>query len=142
VLAHELGHTLGLADLDPATHAHNIMAATLAPGVRKEIQIATPNSFRSATTSDRSTLSSLGGGAAADTHAWYKALSVFDTGRTSTFDPRRQFRNAREHASDAAFAGLEDRPAVSLREIGDAETPDDARTSADTEDGLDFWTLF
>ena len=31
---HELGHTLGHTDLDPASHADDLMSATLAPGVR------------------------------------------------------------------------------------------------------------
>ncbi|MFO0969076.1 MAG: hypothetical protein U0793_26275 [Gemmataceae bacterium] len=35
VLAHELGHLLGLEDLDPSEHAVDLMAATLAPGVRR-----------------------------------------------------------------------------------------------------------
>jgi hypothetical protein len=35
VLAHELGHLLGREDLDPVTHAHDLMAATLATGVRR-----------------------------------------------------------------------------------------------------------
>lgn len=36
VVAHELGHVLGLDDLDLSEGAHNLMAETLAPGVRKE----------------------------------------------------------------------------------------------------------
>jgi hypothetical protein len=35
VLAHELGHLLGHEDLDPVTHAHDLMAATLGPGARR-----------------------------------------------------------------------------------------------------------
>jgi hypothetical protein len=35
VLAHELGHLLGHDDLDPVTHAHDLMAATLGTGVRR-----------------------------------------------------------------------------------------------------------
>lgn len=32
---HELGHVLGWADLDPLAHGDNLMAATLAPGLRR-----------------------------------------------------------------------------------------------------------
>jgi hypothetical protein len=35
VVMHELGHVLGLSDKDASTHAHDLMAATLAPGVRR-----------------------------------------------------------------------------------------------------------
>jgi hypothetical protein len=35
VLSHELGHLLGLEDLDPHTHDHDLMAATLATGIRR-----------------------------------------------------------------------------------------------------------
>jgi hypothetical protein len=35
VLAHELGHLLGLEDVDPVTKAHDLMAATLPAGVRR-----------------------------------------------------------------------------------------------------------
>ena len=35
VLTHELGHVLGRGDEDPVTHAHDVMAATLAAGVRR-----------------------------------------------------------------------------------------------------------
>jgi hypothetical protein len=35
VLRHELGHALGLEDLDPAAHPGDVMAATLAPGSRR-----------------------------------------------------------------------------------------------------------
>jgi hypothetical protein len=35
VLAHELGHLLGQEDLDPVTHAHDLMAATFGTGVRR-----------------------------------------------------------------------------------------------------------
>ena len=34
VVMHELGHELGLPDLDPATHPGDVMAEGLAPGVR------------------------------------------------------------------------------------------------------------
>ena len=36
VVEHELGHELGLSDVDPATHPNDLMAATLAPGVRRQ----------------------------------------------------------------------------------------------------------
>ncbi|MEO8165625.1 MAG: GEVED domain-containing protein, partial [Betaproteobacteria bacterium] len=36
---HELGHTLGHADLDPASHADELMSATLAAGVRQASHI-------------------------------------------------------------------------------------------------------
>ena len=32
---HEMGHLLGFADLDPEEEPHDLMAATLAPGVRR-----------------------------------------------------------------------------------------------------------
>jgi hypothetical protein len=35
VLSHELGHLLGLEDLDPHAHDHDLMAATLATGIRR-----------------------------------------------------------------------------------------------------------
>jgi hypothetical protein len=35
VLAHELAHLLGHEDLDPVTHAHDLMAATLGTGIRR-----------------------------------------------------------------------------------------------------------
>jgi hypothetical protein len=35
VLAHEMGHLLGLEDLDPVARAHDLMAATLGTGVRR-----------------------------------------------------------------------------------------------------------
>jgi hypothetical protein len=35
VIAHELGHVLGLADLDPVTHPDALMAGELPPGIRK-----------------------------------------------------------------------------------------------------------
>jgi hypothetical protein len=35
VVMHELGHVLGLEDLDPDAHADDLMAATLAPGTRR-----------------------------------------------------------------------------------------------------------
>jgi hypothetical protein len=34
-LAHELGHLLGLDDLDPVDRAHDLMSARLSPGVRR-----------------------------------------------------------------------------------------------------------
>ena len=40
VVAHELGHVLGLEDLDPVTNAEELMAATLSAGVRKEPGVA------------------------------------------------------------------------------------------------------
>ena len=35
VLAHELGHVLGLDDLDMVHHEADLMAESLAPGVRR-----------------------------------------------------------------------------------------------------------
>ncbi|MCA9072157.1 MAG: hypothetical protein KDA84_24685, partial [Planctomycetaceae bacterium] len=35
VILHELGHHLGLEDLDPATHPHELMAGYLTPGERR-----------------------------------------------------------------------------------------------------------
>jgi hypothetical protein len=35
VLAHELGHLLGLEDLDAHEHEDDLMAALLAPGIRR-----------------------------------------------------------------------------------------------------------
>src|SRR5207237_798583 len=35
VVTHELGHVLGLDDIDPAAAAHDLMTQTLAPGVRR-----------------------------------------------------------------------------------------------------------
>ena len=35
VLLHEMGHTLGLGDLDPSTYPSNLMAGTLPPGTRR-----------------------------------------------------------------------------------------------------------
>jgi hypothetical protein len=35
VVMHELGHVLGLADLDGEEHAHDLMSTTLQPGVRR-----------------------------------------------------------------------------------------------------------
>jgi hypothetical protein len=35
VVMHELGHEVGLLDLDPATHPGDLMAQTLPPGVRR-----------------------------------------------------------------------------------------------------------
>jgi hypothetical protein len=35
VVLHELGHTLGLADLDPQLRPHELMTAVLSPGVRR-----------------------------------------------------------------------------------------------------------
>jgi hypothetical protein len=37
VVRHEIGHTLGLDDLDPRVHAQELMSATLAPGVRASV---------------------------------------------------------------------------------------------------------
>jgi hypothetical protein len=37
VLEHELGHELGLPDLDPAAHPADLMAATLATGARRTV---------------------------------------------------------------------------------------------------------
>ena len=34
-MMHEMGHVLGRDDLDPAGHAGDLMAATLAAGVRR-----------------------------------------------------------------------------------------------------------
>jgi hypothetical protein len=39
VVMHELGHVLGLADLDTQEQPHHLMAATLSPGVRRSIPI-------------------------------------------------------------------------------------------------------
>jgi hypothetical protein len=36
VVEHELGHELGLRDVDPLSHPSDLMAATLAPGVRRQ----------------------------------------------------------------------------------------------------------
>ncbi len=36
VVEHELGHELGLPDVDPLSHPSDLMAATLAPGVRRQ----------------------------------------------------------------------------------------------------------
>jgi hypothetical protein len=36
VVEHELGHELGLADVDPLGHPSDLMAATLAPGIRRQ----------------------------------------------------------------------------------------------------------
>ena len=36
VVEHELGHELGLSDVDPQSHPSDLMAATLAPGVRRQ----------------------------------------------------------------------------------------------------------
>ncbi len=41
VVEHELGHELGLTDVDPLTYPSNLMAATLAPGVRRQPTIQT-----------------------------------------------------------------------------------------------------
>jgi hypothetical protein len=35
VISHELGHLLGLGDLDPGRYGHDVMTATLAPGERR-----------------------------------------------------------------------------------------------------------
>src|SRR5262249_57304648 len=35
VVEHELGHVLGLGDLDPQTVPHDLLTETLAPGVRR-----------------------------------------------------------------------------------------------------------
>ena len=35
VLTHEMGHALGLDDLNPGSHPDNVMAAVLAPGTRR-----------------------------------------------------------------------------------------------------------
>jgi len=35
VVTHELGHVLGFADLDPNQHRHDVMSASLLPGVRR-----------------------------------------------------------------------------------------------------------
>jgi hypothetical protein len=35
VLSHEMGHVLGLGDLDPAAHPDEVMTGTLAPGIRR-----------------------------------------------------------------------------------------------------------
>ena len=37
VVEHELGHELGLADVDPTTHPTSLMAATLPVGTRRTI---------------------------------------------------------------------------------------------------------
>ena len=37
VVEHELGHELGLSDVDPATHPGDLMAATLPTGTRRLI---------------------------------------------------------------------------------------------------------
>jgi hypothetical protein len=44
---HELGHVLGLEDLDPAIDADDLMAATLAPGTRHLPEAAHDNVFAS-----------------------------------------------------------------------------------------------
>jgi len=36
VVEHELGHQLGLDDVDPAAHPADLMASTLATGVRRQ----------------------------------------------------------------------------------------------------------
>jgi len=36
VVEHELGHELGLSDVDPASPPNDLMAATLLPGVRRQ----------------------------------------------------------------------------------------------------------
>jgi len=39
VVMHELGHVLGLPDLDPREESYHLMAATLAPGVRRSVPV-------------------------------------------------------------------------------------------------------
>ena len=40
VMLHEFGHVLGLDDLDPQTHTHELMAAALAPGERRGVGVS------------------------------------------------------------------------------------------------------
>jgi hypothetical protein len=51
VVMHEIGHVLGLQDEDTVTHAHDLMAATLAAGVRRlpETPLALPEALPSRT---------------------------------------------------------------------------------------------
>jgi hypothetical protein len=42
VIEHELGHVLGLDDLDAASAAHDLMALTLDPGIRRTVGSASP----------------------------------------------------------------------------------------------------
>jgi hypothetical protein len=37
VVEHELGHELGLSDVDPVSHPQDLMASTLPAGVRRTI---------------------------------------------------------------------------------------------------------
>ena len=37
VVEHELGHELGMSDVDPASHPSDLMAATLPTGTRRNI---------------------------------------------------------------------------------------------------------
>ena len=36
VVEHELGHVLGLSDIDPSSQPNDLMATTLPPGVRRQ----------------------------------------------------------------------------------------------------------
>ncbi len=73
VVAHELGHVIGLGDLDHSTHSRGLMASVLAPGVRRLPQ---PTDLPAETTSPA--VIKLSGAGRFRTHTQHALTRLFD----------------------------------------------------------------
>jgi hypothetical protein len=131
VLAHELGHLAGREDLDPATHAHDLMAATLGIGIRR-MPVSQSDSTRLASPVR------LHAGLPAPSLAVPVTLAPLET-HPEAKEPsliQRRRRNAR----DAFFAGLDDTFDIRTELSSD----DDEDASAEDHDPREalWWLLF
>jgi hypothetical protein len=132
VLAHELGHVLGHDDLDPTTHARDIMSATLEPSIQKSVigQDVAISEWESRIDDVWSAFGEFDG---VDSSSRFSNLASRNT------DPASRTAHPASRITDTLFAHLDDGAGAMADDYGSLLNEDDSAEEA--EDGLDVWSL-